>query len=88
MRQYVTSRYCRKPEAATALEELIDKARFRYIFLSYNNEGWISPDDIQMMMKKYGNYCRFTSIYKRFKSQKRTVPDNSTTEFIHVLLKG
>lgn len=87
MRKYKTSRYCRKPEAAIALEELLNKARFRYIFLSYNNEGWISSDGIQKIMKKYGNYHRFTCTYKRFKSQKIAVQDDTTTEFIHVLLK-
>lgn len=87
MRKYKTSRYCRKPEAAIALEELLNKARFRYIFLSYNNEGWISSDGIQKIMKKYGNYHRLTCTYKRFKSQKIAVQDDTTTEFIHVLLK-
>lgn len=87
VRKYATSSYCKKSEAVIALEELISKAHFRYVFLSYNNEGWISSENIRKIMEKYGRYSRFYSVYKRFKSQNTSIQNNITTEFIHILEK-
>ena len=40
------SRFCSKRTVAEAFDELIQNARFKYIFLSYNNEGLMSLDTI------------------------------------------
>ena len=45
-------------------------APLKYIFLSYNNEGVMTSDTIRKIMSGYGEYCLFTSEYKRFKADK------------------
>lgn len=86
LRHYITSKYCKKKEAAKALDELIEKANFRYIFLSYNNEGLIAPDYIREIMTRYGRYSVTSIPYSRFKSQ-RTQLNTKTMEYVHILLK-
>ena len=49
-------KYCIKKEAAQAFEELIKNANFKYIMLSYNDEGIIPIEEIKRIMSKYGKY--------------------------------
>lgn len=82
------SNYCIKNKAALELEYLIKNAKFKYILLSYNDEGIISIDEIEKIMKKYGNYKRYEKKHKRFKSDNdRTYKKNYTIEYIHCLEK-
>lgn len=79
-----------KRKAALALEDLIEKADFKYIFLSYNNEGIITFDDIEKIFKKYGEYSVVSTEYKRFKSDKddrRNIKKGGVVEHIHYLKK-
>ena len=68
-------------------DDLLKKAQFKYIFLSYNNEGLMPPDAIKSIMSKYGKYDVATTEYKRFKSNAGTHKAKTTTEFIHILEK-
>lgn len=91
LRDYYKSAYCRKNEVATEFEELIAAAQFRYIFLSYNNEGLMPPETIKEIMGKYGKYSLKTKDYQRFKADKtenRNHTANKTTEFLHILEKS
>ena len=84
------SDYCSKRTASKAFEDLISKANFKYIFLSYNCEGIIPIDEIEKIMKKYGEYSCFEQDYKRFKADKtenRNHKKDSTTEYLHCLVK-
>lgn len=88
--QYYKSVYCRKNEVAEEFENLIAAAQFRYVFLSYNNEGLMPPKKIEEIMTKYGKYDRTTKDYQRFKADKtenRIHKANHTTEFLHILEK-
>jgi adenine-specific DNA-methyltransferase len=90
LRDYGKSDFCKKSKVKTSFENLIANAKFKYIFLSYNNEGLMSPDTIKNIMEKYGSYQLFTREYKRFKADKtenRNHLASSTTEFLHVLIK-
>ena len=42
LREYYKSNYCKKGEVVQSFTELIEKAQFKHIFLSYNNEGLMS----------------------------------------------
>jgi adenine-specific DNA-methyltransferase len=55
LREYPKSLYCYKNEAQKVFEYLIAKAQFKYIFLSYNNEGIMSIETIRKIMERYGN---------------------------------
>ncbi len=84
------SKFCSKRTVAETFEDLIKNAQFKYIFLSYNNEGLMSLDTIKEIMSRYGKYCFFTKEYRRFKADKdenRNIAAGSTTEYLHCLIK-
>jgi adenine-specific DNA-methyltransferase len=83
------SNYCIKDKAALELEDLIKNAKFKYILLSYNDEGIISPEEIKEIMSKYGKYKKYEKKHKRFKSDNsREYKKDYTVEFIHCLEKS
>lgn len=90
LREYNRSNYCSKTNVKKSFEELIKNANFQYTFLSYNNEGLMSEEEIRTIMSKYGKYDLVTTDYQRFKADKtenRNHIANSTTEFLHILEK-
>ncbi|MCI7022791.1 MAG: DNA adenine methylase, partial [Campylobacter sp.] len=88
LREYKKSAWCKKNSAQSALDDLLNFAKFRQIFLSYNNEGIISPDEIRKTMSKYGKYKCFTKKYRRFKADsKREQKAASVVEYLHFLEK-
>lgn len=91
MREYNRSNYSKKQEVAKSFEELIKNANFGYIFLSYNNEGIMSEEDVKKIMSKYGRYDLVTKEYQRFKADKtqnRNHKADTTFEYLHILQKG
>ncbi len=90
LRVYNRSHYCSKSNVKQSFEDLIKNANFKYTFLSYNNEGLMSEEEIRNIMSKYGKYGLVTTDYQRFKADKtenRNHIANSTTEFLHILEK-
>lgn len=84
------SDFCSKRTVETAFENLIFDAKFKYIFLSYNNEGIMSLDTIKSIMSKYGEYKVVTTEYRRFKADKegnRNHKASSMVEYLHCLIK-
>lgn len=91
MREYNRSSYCKKNEVQNAFEDLIKNANFRYIFLSYNNEGLMSKKDVEKIMSNYGHYELETKEYQRFKADKtinRNHKADMTYEYLHILEKS
>lgn len=85
---YNKSNYCKKDVVAIAFENLIKDAQFKYIFISYNNEGLIQEDEFQKMLQKYGDYTLHKKEYKRFKADSNRPNQAATTfEHLHVLIK-
>lgn len=88
LREYEKSSWCKKAKVKTELEELIKHANFKYIFLSYNNEGILKLDEIREIFSKFGKYQCFKKEYSRFKADsKRVAKANSTTEYLHFCKK-
>lgn len=88
--EYNKSDYSSKPKVAEAFEELIKNADFKYIFLSYNNEGLLPPEQLREILERYGNYGLATTKYNRFKADKtenRNHKASSVVEYLHVLTK-
>ena len=81
------SEYSSHRTAITTLEDLITHADFKYIFLSYNNEGIIPLESIQPLMSKHGNYKAFSTQYRRFKLNKGLFNPLHTIEYLHCLEK-
>lgn len=73
---------------AKAFEDLIKNAQFKYIFLSYNDEGIMPLEKIEEIMKKYGKYQRYERNHKRYKANKdKETTKKSTIEYLHALKK-
>lgn len=90
LREYNRSNYCKKGEVHNSFEELIENAKFEYIFLSYNNEGLMSELEVKNIMKKYGDYKIVKKEYQRFRADKtenRNHKANKTFEYLHILQK-
>lgn len=90
LREYHKSPYCYKNEVQKVFEDLIEKAHFKYIFLSYSNEGIMPVETVRRIMKKYGKYDFASTGYQRFKADKdenRTYRAERTTEYLHILEK-
>jgi adenine-specific DNA-methyltransferase len=87
MREYPKSAWCSARKVENALDGLLRNAQFKYIFLSYNNEGLMSLDTIEGIMSKYGRYDRASTEYRRFKSSNQEHKADKTIEFVHVLEK-
>ena len=87
---YQKSKYCPKRTVIDIFEDLIKNADFKYIILSYNNEGLMDLKTIKDIMSKYGEYDFFTKEYRRFKADRdenRTIAADITTEYLHCLRK-
>jgi len=90
LREYYRSDYCKKNEVKNSFEELIKNANFKYIFLSYNNEGLMTEDEVKSIMSIYGKYSLKTTNYQRFKADKtenRNHTATATVEYLHILEK-
>ena len=84
-RVYQRSSWASRRKVEEELDDLLAHAHFKYVFLSYSNEGLMSPETIKRIMSKYGHYDFVSTEYKRFKSDKSVHKTNKTTEYIHVL---
>lgn len=90
LRDYYRSSYCKKNEVKKSLENLIKNAKFKHIFLSYNNEGLMTENEVFTIFSKYGKYSLKTIDYQRFKADKtanRNHKATSTVEYLHILEK-
>lgn len=88
LRNYNKSSYCSKNSVKESFENLIKNSQFKYIFLSYNNEGLMNSSEIKSIMSKYGTYDLFSIDYQRFKADKennRNHKASSTIEYLHFL---
>lgn len=90
LRDYNKSKYCSTATVKDEFEALIRNANFKYIFLSYNNEGLMSVEHIRKTMSKYGKYDLASTHYQRFKADKdenRNHTATKTEEYLHILEK-
>ncbi len=90
LREYYKSPWCQKGKVKEVFEELIKNANFKWIFLSYNNEGLMNENEIKEIMSRYGKYELVKKEYQRFKADKnenRNHKANSTFEYLHILEK-
>lgn len=83
------SLYCSRSSVKKAFKDLILKANVKYIFLSYNNEGLMTLEDIKEIMSLRGKYGHFTKDYNRFKADKaenRNYKATKTVEYLHYVV--
>ena len=90
LRDYYKSEYCSKNKVLKTFTQLMEDAQFRYIFLSYNNEGLMTRDEVKGVMERFGKYQLETKSYQRFKADKtenRNHKASETIEYLHILEK-
>ncbi|MCL2005501.1 MAG: DNA adenine methylase [Planctomycetaceae bacterium] len=88
LRKYQKSGWCSRNKVEKEFDDLLKNAQFKYIFLSYNNEGLMPLDVIKKMMTRYGHYDLALTDYQRFKADRddnRNHKADKTEEFVHVL---
>jgi adenine-specific DNA-methyltransferase len=98
LRHYQKSAWCRRGKVEKEFDNLLNNAttqrsdgtgaRFKYIFLSYNNEGLMSLETIKKIMAQYGHYDLASTNYQRFKADRegnRIHKADTTEEFIHIV---
>ena len=72
IKDYNKSKYCNK-SALSTLTDLITKLKTKHILLSYNNEGIIDIEEIKKILLNEGDVILYKKIYKKFKSERKTV---------------
>lgn len=85
------SPYSMRKYAPDVLEDLISKAKFKYIFLTYNSGGTINVKKIEEIMSKYGEYHCEVRDEKQYIQDKKANAYNKRAagdECVHVLIKG
>jgi adenine-specific DNA-methyltransferase len=90
MRDYSNQKsdFCIKAKVSTAFEELISKAKVRYVLISYNNESLLSTEELSNICKKYAKENTFKLIefnYRRYKSH--DVADKAVCEQLYFFEK-
>jgi len=82
----ILSDWCSKSKAGIALDKLLEKLSTKtdYVFMSYNNEGIISQEEIKKIFEKYFETKVITKEYRRFKSNNNETDADSVLEYIWV----
>ncbi len=62
------SKYNKKKDALVSLESLCNKLNAKYILISFNSEGFITFDEMIMMLKKLGKVRTFKHKYNVFRA--------------------
>ena len=85
---YNKSLYCSKVNAKTTFENLIKNANFKHIFISYNNEGIITSEEMFIFLNTLGEVILYEKEYKTFKADsKRNNKSENTSEYLYYLKK-
>jgi len=64
------SSYNKSAAAKNSLKDLIKNTNSKYILLSYNNEGFISSDEIENILSKYGDVSLKKQDYNTFRGSR------------------
>ncbi|CRF47371.1 Modification methylase NlaIII [Helicobacter heilmannii] len=89
LRDYNKSAWCKKSLALQSLEHVLKCTSARFVFLSYNDEGLLSLEEIKSLFSQYGTYHLKSQDYSRFKADsKRLQIKASTTEYLHAIKRG
>ena len=79
------STFCNRETALRDLEIVCKSENYKYILLSYNNEGIMPQNEIIKIMSKYGDVILKEYDYLRFKSNSKGETKKFTKEQIYIL---
>lgn len=83
------SLFCIKSEVLPVFEDLVAKAKFENIIMSYSSDGLMTSEQIEMILKKYGienSFQRYDLPYRKYKS-KLTQEEKVLNEYIFYVKK-
>lgn len=74
MRDYSGQRslYCMRSEVKAVFEDLVEKAKFPHLILSYSTDGLMTAEDIEEILKRHtvpGSMKRYDISYRKYKSK-------------------
>lgn len=82
------SQYNQKNNALSSLEEIVSSIDSKYLIISYNNEGFITYNEMIEMLSKYGEVKIQDIIYPTFRGSRNLNNRNiCVTEYLFVLKK-
>jgi adenine-specific DNA-methyltransferase len=64
------SAYNKKQYAYSALSELVDNIKAKYVLISFNSEGFISPEEMLSILEKTGKVQVFETPYNTFRGSR------------------
>jgi adenine-specific DNA-methyltransferase len=64
------SKYNQRMNAETALFELVEKCRAKFILISYNSEGFIAKDRFLVELGKHGKITLLETDYNTFRGSR------------------
>ncbi|OUO94395.1 Dam family site-specific DNA-(adenine-N6)-methyltransferase [Cloacibacillus sp. An23] len=85
----VKSSFCIKGEVVEAFEDLINKADFNNIVMSYSTDGLMAANDIEKILKRHGiaeSYKMYSVPYRQYMS-KKTMQKEYLYEYIFYIRK-
>ena len=83
------SDYNKKATALRSMEDLVSNLDAKYLIISYNNEGFITQEEMESMLKKYGSLKTVVIEYNTFRGSRNLRERNiKTNEYLFVLHKG
>ena len=91
MRDYSDQKslYCMRSEVKEVFEDLVEKARFPHLILSYSTDGLMTADDIEEILRRHslpGSVRRYDISYRKYKS-KIPSKDDRLKEYIFYAAK-
>lgn len=82
------SQYNKKSESLKSFEQLVKDIDSKYLIISYNNEGFISYEEMINMLSKYGTLDIKNIEYIAFRGSRNLNNRNiHTTEYLFILKK-
>ncbi|MFI3256759.1 MAG: DNA adenine methylase [Spirochaetales bacterium] len=82
------SLYNKAREAFSALDDFIRRVKAKYVLLSFNSEGFLSYDDINTMLSRYGNVVVKEIAYNTFRASRNLHNRNKhVLEYLYILEK-
>jgi adenine-specific DNA-methyltransferase len=82
--RHQASDFCYRKKAPGAFREILAASNARHFFISYSEDGQVSPDNLHNLLKEYGRVERFDLEIARFRSNTRTAA-NGVTEHLYYL---
>lgn len=83
----VKSKYCIKTEVADAFEDIIKRAKFRHIVISYSTDGLLTEKQIEEIVCKHGisdTFKLYKIPYRKYKSKYKQESDELHEYIIYI----